>query len=140
MGFGLLQKVNEWFLHQWKLACTPSWMSPQNASSEFSSSKHEELLKPSPESTRTSMHKQFFWVCVFFFLFKTPPAVPMLDRIGTPFLKLGKLIFPLTSMIFFCQKESVGTLLVNRQSSLSLITRGEAFTMKALSLFKWFWF
>merc|ERR1719336_1698452 len=83
---GSLLKVNEWFLPPWKLACTPSWMSPQNASSESSSSKHEELLKPSPEkkdtkflSTRTWMHKSFL-VCVSIFtpffnlnLFSPPP-------------------------------------------------------------------
>merc|ERR1719336_2823323 len=68
---GSLLKVNEWFLPPWKLACTPSWMSPQNASSEFSSSKHEELLKPSPEkkdtksSTRTWTHKLFWLVFQF---------------------------------------------------------------------------
>merc|ERR1719336_2251650 len=88
---GSLLKVNEWFLPPWKLACTPSWMSPQNASSESSSSKHEELLKPSPEkkdtkflSTRTWTHKSRFCFCVSNFppLIKicSPPAVPILDR------------------------------------------------------------
>merc|ERR1719336_546517 len=91
---GSLLKDNEWFLPPWKLACTPSWMFPQNASSESSSSKHEELSKPSPESTRTWTHKLFL-VCVSLFNlnFSPPPAVPILDRIGFQFLKLGKLIF-----------------------------------------------
>merc|ERR1719336_2535499 len=72
---GSLLKVNEWFLPPWKLACTPSWMSPQNASSESSSSKHEELLKPSPESTRTWTHKLFWFVFRFshFYLNFSPP-------------------------------------------------------------------
>merc|ERR1719336_3639942 len=89
---GSLLKDNEWFLPPWKLACTPSWMSPQNASSESLSSKHEELLKPSPEkkdtkcpSTRTWTHKLFFGLCFSFtllFNISPPLAVPMLDRIG----------------------------------------------------------
>merc|ERR1719336_218680 len=112
---GSLLKDNEWFLPPWKLACTPSWMSPQNASSESSSSKHEELSKPSPESTRTWTHKLFL-VCVSLFNlnFSPPPAVPILDRIGFQFLKLGKLIFLYPRFNdFFSHRESVGTLHVS---------------------------
>ena len=51
-------KDNEWSPPQWKPACTPSWMSLPNASSESSSSKREELLNPSPPVTK--MFLRFF--------------------------------------------------------------------------------
>merc|ERR1711879_739354 len=148
---GSLLKVNEWFLPPWKLACTPSWMSPQNASSESSSSKHEELLKPSPEkkdtkflSTRTWTHKSFWFVFQFSLFFNltlfSPLAVPILDRIGFHFLKLRKLTFLYPpSMLFFTHRESVGTPLVTYLFS----SWGDAFTKKVLyfsdTLLKWFW-
>merc|ERR1711941_126925 len=132
---GSLLKVNEWFLPPWKLACTPSWMSPQNASSEFSSSKHEELLKPSPESTRTWTHKLFWFVFQFSpfnLTFPPPPAVPMLDRIGFQFLKLGKLHFLYSRFNDFFFTKRVG-----RDSTriIHFLLGGDAFTKKVLLFF-----
>merc|ERR1712113_206652 len=63
--FGLLLKDNAWSPHPWKPACTPSWMFPPSASSELSSSKHEELLSPSPQDTNLSKIQEeilFSWV------------------------------------------------------------------------------
>merc|ERR1719336_1316736 len=108
---GLLLKVNEWFLPPWKLACTPSWMSPQNASSESSLSKHEELLRPSPESTRTLTHKSF-WVCVSLFHsfnlnFSPPP--PYLCWTGSaPISEVEETHFPLFFNDFFSQMSRSG--------------------------------
>merc|ERR1739838_1084247 len=94
--YGSLLKVNEWFLPPWKLACTPSWMSPQNASSESSSSKHEELLKPSPEtkdtkflSTRTWTHKSFL-VCVSIFFFNLNLFSPRRTYVGQDRLQFSE--------------------------------------------------
>merc|ERR1712050_50474 len=137
--------VNEWFLPPWKLACTPSWMSPQNASSESSSSKHEELLKPSPESTRTWTHKSFWFVFQFSLFFNltlfSPLAVPILDRIGFHFLKLRKLTFLYPPSMLFFHTQRVG------RDSTRIIPlfphRGDAFTKKVPyfsdTLLKWFW-
>merc|ERR1712156_487976 len=60
-------KDNEWSPPQWKLACTPSWMSPPSASSESSSSKREELLNPSPPDTNPWKIKK-----VLLFVFAPP--------------------------------------------------------------------
>merc|ERR1719336_1797144 len=97
---GSLLKVNEWFLPPWKLACTPSWMSPQNASSESSSSKHEELLKPSPESTRTWTHKLFWFVFQFspFNLNFSPPRRTYVGQDRLPISEVGETPFPLFTL------------------------------------------
>merc|ERR1712156_879188 len=73
-------KDNEWSPPQWKLACTPSWMSPPNASSESSSSKREELLNPSPPDTNPWKIKK-----VLLFVFAPLFCLPRLNWIATNF-------------------------------------------------------
>merc|ERR1712014_561433 len=72
-------KDNEWSPPQWKLACTPSWMSPPSASSESSSSKREELLNPSPPDINPWKIKKFY------FLFSPLFCLPRLNWIATNF-------------------------------------------------------
>merc|ERR1711941_244592 len=114
---GSLLKVNEWFLPPWKLACTPSWMSPQNASSESSSSKHEELSKPSPEkkdiksSTRTWTHKLVFWFVFQFSLFNlnfSPPRRTYVGQDRLPISEVGETHFPLSRFNDFFFTKRVG--------------------------------
>merc|ERR1712243_162032 len=93
--------------------------SPQNASSESSSSKHEELLKPSPEKKDTKCARvqergrinRFWFVFQFSLFFNltlfSPLAVPILDRIGLPFSEVEETHFPLSTFnAFFSHKES----------------------------------
>merc|ERR1712243_408480 len=127
--------------------------SPQNASSESSSSKHEELLKPSPEKKDTKCARvqergrinRFWFVFQFSLFFNltlfSPLAVPILDRIGLPFSEVEETHFPLSTFnaFFFTHRESVGTPLVSYLFS----SRGDAFTKKVPCfsdiLLKWFW-